>query len=324
MTWNFGKGEFTFTVPDTTTITTYGFATRGTKNVCLTVFSDTLQSTTCKYVKVTNEADVNCQSKFIYTIDTATNELKCLNQSLGNNLNYSWIILDSVNVKYQTSVADPNYTLPDGYYKVKLGVDNIDGCKHKSYQLIKIGTDSIGIQGQFGWDLDSSNKKASGYPVDFVAISHGDAAKLKWSFGDGEYDSTTTNPTHQYASTGIYTACLEIWDQITGDYDIYCEEINVTGPQSVYENNIVLLKDIIIHPNPADEYTNISYNLTNEALVTITLTSIDGSSTGREIAVLKPAGDHTTTLETTGLPKGAYFITVIIDGTTITRPIIVQ
>jgi len=52
-----------------------------------------------------------------------------------------------------------------------------------------------------------------------------DATSWSWNFGDGN-SSTDQNPTHTYASTGLYTVCLTATSSCGSD--TYCDIINVT------------------------------------------------------------------------------------------------
>jgi PKD repeat protein len=65
--------------------------------------------------------------------------------------------------------------------------------------------------------------------VDFVADYNPDAGfwidTFKWTFGDGS-SSTEANPNHPYASSGVYTVCLEIVNE-NGCCASYCRDILV-------------------------------------------------------------------------------------------------
>jgi PKD repeat protein len=58
----------------------------------------------------------------------------------------------------------------------------------------------------------------------FTNLSNGSNLSYQWSFGDNT-SSTLMNPTHTFATPGIYFACLSIYDQTTGCTDSLC--INV-------------------------------------------------------------------------------------------------
>lgn len=76
--------------------------------------------------------------------------------------------------------------------------------------------------------------------VAFANTSSGSALYYWWDFGDG-FSSSAMNPgTHNYGSTGTYTACLTIYDSLgmfdstLGCYNTYCSTISVinTGGSS--------------------------------------------------------------------------------------------
>jgi PKD repeat protein len=121
-----------------------------------------------------------------------------------------------------------------GYYKVRLiSGDTISGCKSRHYELINVGVGNQGLKAGFGYEEDTLNFKAGGYPVDFVGVAVGKPAKMVWDFGDGSKDSSSVELTHEYTKPGTYTVCFTIEDQVTGESDTECEEIVVEGEENL-------------------------------------------------------------------------------------------
>jgi PKD repeat protein len=67
----------------------------------------------------------------------------------------------------------------------------------------------------------------SGDPVTvFTDLSTGDPTSWLWNFGDGGV-STLENPSHVYATNGIFNVCLSIVSP--GGSDVYCSEVTIEG-----------------------------------------------------------------------------------------------
>jgi len=189
-----------------------------------------------------------------------------------------------------------------------LETENItSGCKNTGYALVNL-TAGSNIQAGFGYDELPSNKKTTGYPVDFVAITHGDAAKLKWSFGDGEYDSTNTNPTHEYDTAGEYTACLQIWDPITGETDEYCELVKVGQGSNIKNISAETFTTLTNYPNPFKEITHIVFTLNYKTIVNLAVYNTEGELIKTIINTVKTAGDHRIIWNGGQLKTGVYYL----------------
>jgi PKD repeat protein len=66
--------------------------------------------------------------------------------------------------------------------------------------------------------------------VQFINAPGSGAATFAWDFGDGS-SSTSSNPSHVYADTGLYTVCLIVTDTIGGGCsDTACAPVHVFTP----------------------------------------------------------------------------------------------
>jgi len=122
-----------------------------------------------------------------------------------------------------SKVKSPTHTFSaPGYYLVSLQITNASNYSDYKFELINISMpDSFVVS--FGHVSKPYDKKAGGYPVDFIGAGLGDDAKLKWSFGDDSTDNTTNTPTHTYQDTGKYEVCLTYSDPVTGQEAEHCE-----------------------------------------------------------------------------------------------------
>ncbi len=66
--------------------------------------------------------------------------------------------------------------------------------------------------------------------VQFINAPGSGAATFAWDFGDGS-TSTSSNPSHVYADTGLYTVCLIVTDTVGGGCsDTACAPVHVFTP----------------------------------------------------------------------------------------------
>ncbi len=308
--WNFGDGQKGFKKD-----TVYTYEKPGMYNVCLLVKNaDGIENITCKKVRAGKPtANQNCKADFFYMIDSVNNETSFINKSKGNSLQYRWDLGDGTT----SDIANPTNTYDaNDYYRVKLRVkDTENNCVSHAFKLLNIGADDT-LKASFGFVEEESQLKASSYPVDFVAISHGDAAKLKWEFGDGAVDTTTTNPTHEYATKGEYNVCLTISDPNTGSNDTYCEKITIgTDVDEIFVGDAL----VNIYPNPSTGNANVAYNLDKNSNVELSVYSVDGRKLQTIVNEEKVAGEHVTILDASNLQTGLYYVRLITGGQTYTK-----
>jgi hypothetical protein len=77
-------------------------------------------------------------------------------------------------------------------------------------------------------------------------------------------------------------------------------------------------------PNPANDGTIISYNLTESSDVVISMTDVAGKVVYTENRLNQPAGLNNTSVNTADLANGVYFYTVTANGVTATQKLVVQ
>ncbi len=304
----------------------HGYSEGGYYNICLTaIANDGIQDINCEKIRITPDANQDCEAKIAFNItDTATRTVKFTNQSFGMGASplISWQFGDGVN----SNTENPEHTYESsGQYTASLRIENTStGCISKDYALVNISSENK-IQASFGYEEnDSIQLKATGYPVDFVGVSHGDAAKLKWSFGDGVTDSTSMSPTHVYTAPGNYDACLEIWDPITGDYDKSCETVQVGGQNSVKAVQTSNKPTLENFPNPFTAHTYIRYYLPAQSKVSIELYKLDGTKLETIVSTRKAAGTHQLIWQGNNLPSGAYHLKMEINNKVISKMLIKQ
>lgn len=209
--WEFGDGH-----RSTLLNPTHTYAAAGTYTVCLyiveQVFVPGCQDSICMTVTVTGGSN-NCAATYTYQAGpsgTSTgNTVSFTSSATGvGPYTYHWDFGDGFGVSNQ---ANPTYTYPvAGSYLACLIVTDAAGC-------VATYCDSVLVQGTGGNNCSAgfqfSNTSSSpstihffGYTGPVIAIY---TPNFHYDFGDG-HTSTLMNPTHTYASPGVYNVCLTV------------------------------------------------------------------------------------------------------------------
>lgn len=138
-----------------------------------------------------------------------------------------------------------------------------------------------------------------------VSFTNSSAAydSLLWEFGDGT-TSTASNPTHNYASNGIYTISLTTTK--CGKSNTITKTIVIDSVLNA--NDFVLKNNIKIYPNPATDAFTITLNK-NYNKVSVVLFDVLGT------AIMKKDIENAANLnlDITNLNTGTYLLKVIAD-----------
>ncbi len=131
---------------------------------------------------------------------------------------------------------------------------------------------------------------------------------------------TATIPLSSLKSTGLRYKLA--WKSGGGN-NIYVDNINL------YDRAVVGIRDfsgnqnnISLYPNPADNYSNISFDLSNTALVTIELFDVLGKKVRTILNGSSVAGEHSFKIEKDDLNGGIYFLKTSIGSQETTKKLI--
>lgn len=295
--WNFGDN----TNKSSKENPTHQYNKEGLFNVCLTVINDkNITNTACKKVS-SAPLSSNCEADFNYFVDNETYSTQFINRSSGSPERYYWGFGDS----NSSAVLNPQNTYSKaGDYLVSLKITSLSStCYDEAYKLINVGTPG-GMRVVFITKPQNIALKAGGYPVDFIGAGLGDQAKLKWDFGDGQTDSTTTSPTHEYAEPGTYTVCYIVEDPITGDSSQYCEEVIVTKDSEIETTSIMGMK---VYPMPFDNQINIVLEGVNDGMYSLDLFDLSGRRVDNVVNKISSA-NKIVSYNGSNLPVGSYIL----------------
>jgi PKD repeat protein len=298
--WNFGDDNISSLQNPL-----HEYALPGYYFVCLTVATpDGNRNMYCEKIFAGENTKDECLARFEYRLSEDQRRIYCLDRSLGNPNQWKWTYDDG----WSTTAQNPSWSIstPD-YLKLQQTIRNsTSGCRDDAVALINMGAEGA-LKAGFGYVIDTSNTKADTYPVDFIGVSLGDAGKLKWSFGDGTYDSTTINPVHVYAQPGIYEVCLTVTNTTTGERDESCELVRVGIDVSSREIETVT-GSLRSYPNPFRETTRIEFSLEHRTPIVLAVYDLMGRKVKTLISDVRTAGVHHFELNASSLDAGQYYL----------------
>lgn len=206
--WTFGNGS-SATGPNPT----HTFSQPGTYTVCLQAASVCGSNTACQAVEVSCPAP---QAQFSFQ----QNELSFsfFDASAPAASAWAWDFGDGA----ASSLPNPTHTYDvPGVYTVCLAVSSVCGSTEFCQE---IDADCSAPEANFEVQSDQ-------LAYDFFDLSSNNPTQWAWDFGDGS-TSTSQNPSHEYETPGLYTACLTA-SSLCGATDT-CVSLNVTcnAPQS--------------------------------------------------------------------------------------------
>ncbi|MCF8381761.1 MAG: PKD domain-containing protein [Bacteroidales bacterium] len=320
--WSFGDGNHSKEISPV-----HNYPQEGYYFTCLTVWNNFgIPNTNCRWVPVNLSANKDCRAHFMFTVDSINLKAAFTDNSYGEIDTWRWDFGDGTT----SNLKNPTHSYAEkGYYRVKLISGNsTSGCKSNEVKLLNVGEENK-LKVSFDYEADSTNLKASGYPIDFVGTTSGDASSYEWDFGDEQLkrftvmDSTTSIITHYYDLPGVYTACLRASDPISDQYDVYCEKVKTAFAVStdVFESN---KGTMTVYPNPANEYTSISYNLPATTLIEIAIFDAMGRRIETLVRTEKEKGNHKISWNTSSLNQGLYLVKLMTSDQIITQGVVIN
>ena len=296
--WTFGDGS-----TSGATNPNHEYATEGTYEVCLTIYtSDSCSSTYCETVFIGGGIDTGfCNADF--DADVTGTFVEFTNNSTGgfaDIIAYSWDFGDG-----STSTAEnPNHTFDaTGLYYVCLTIFTNDSCESTYCDFVSIITveDSTLCAAAFNydfgitpWAIFTTNESYTG----------GATASYFWDFGDGS-TSTDFEPTHEYTAGGSYTICLTITTDLCTDTQ--CDTVTI-APTAIEEEQI--LNQLLVYPNPANNNITIQIENGYSSDVVIFISDLNGRNVQQVFTGTLNQGVQTFNADIQSLPAGIYMLQV--------------
>lgn len=215
--WDFGDGG-TSTLQNPTHV----YSAPGNYLVCLTIITaDSCQDTVCDTIQVGN--NVACQADWSPNyLQPNIVEFLDASTATGNIVSWFWDFGDGGTSTMQNPIHV--YANP-GVYTVCLTIATDDSCTSTYCSIVQAG-------GSNQCDALFTVTHLQGTTFAFTDQSTGgNIVSWAWTFGDGG-TSTMQNPSHTYASSGVYLVCLTITsvDSNATCTDTYCDSVFVNVP----------------------------------------------------------------------------------------------
>jgi PKD repeat protein len=146
---------------------------------------------------------------------------------------------------------------------------------------------------------DASFTQTNGsFTVQFLNNST-NASSYSWDFGDGT-TSTSTNPSHIFATGGDFTVVLTATN---GD----CSNTFTINLTSVSVSENVAFEDLMVFPNPTENELNIQFSSFDSGMMNATIFNVAGQIVSAEAFAVN-AGNMFHTIDTSNLESGVYFV----------------
>lgn len=198
--WDLGNGTSTLEKPEAI------YSSPGDYDIKLTVtYADGSSKTLtkAKFIRVFNFPEVDFSATNTQGCETVTTTFKDLSKAGSGNINaWEWNFGDGT----QSNLQNPTHTYNSpGNYGVILKVTNSEGCSKSTFKspLVTVG-------GLVKADFDFASSPSCKLPVSVLFSNKSTTyatMEYAWQFGDAS-SSTSTNPTHDYASYGSFNVTL--------------------------------------------------------------------------------------------------------------------
>ncbi len=309
---------------------THTYSQAGVYDVCLTTSSYTVvcSDTKCKRV-IAGNPDHACIAKISSIrpeeiLDPENIPVNFIGKILSTEpacyFNNYWDLGDSVLIQNETNFIH-NYQ-STGLFLVQYSIFS-NGCSDHVFELINLDSPN-NFNVMFGViPVEDGTKDVSKKPIKFKGVTTGEPSLFNWDFGDGEVDTTSLFPTHEFFPNITHNVCLTVSNPKIGETDTYCMNILIvdnTQNIATIDNDI----SVNIYPNPANDYINIDYTLCQSSNIDISLFDAKGIKHKEIISDFREKGENYQTLFVGDLASGIYFIKCITNNSIVISNIIVQ
>jgi PKD repeat protein len=235
--WDFGDGQSA-----TTQSPGHTYNQAGTYTVCLMIVDSLCGDTICKPVTV-NNATPPCTASFTNVVDWTLNSVSFTNTTPPtSSLTYAWDFGDGS--PYSTATSPTHTFATAGIYVVTLYAAGAGvACQY---------TDTINVH----FCSSSFTSQVTGNTVSLTNTSYAStwSSAYSWDFGDGN-SSTAVNPTHTYATSGVYQITLTTNDSLINCLSTYTDSVVIAStPPTGCNASYTIVKDT------SSQYSVFLYN----------------------------------------------------------------
>ena len=296
--------------------------TNGNYTICLGI-SDSINGcndTVCQALTVTSGTPCNINPGFSY-VDNGFGNYSFTNTTTGSgSLSFYWNFGDG-----NTSTAiNPTHTFAaNTNYTIVLAVsDSSSNCSAYYYTTIQVTGNPSPLSCNAGFVIYPD----SAQPGNVIVVNSSTGINLTyfWDFGDGNA-STLQFPNYTYNTSGPFWLCLTVTDSANACSSSFCDSIysgGVIWKQSGFtinvipvtavgiENELALISDVEVYPNPITTNLSIALRLTEKATVEVFVTDL----LGKQISVITnetfPAGNNKLQWIPNNISNGIYLLNI--------------
>ena len=171
--------------------------------------------------------EVECHAKFeFFPINDSLVKFK--SSSKGQYTDIKWEFGDGT---FSEGDRELEHEFPHGgFFNVCMGIyDANSGCHDYNCEVIELLRDTNVVDCKAEFEFFPLN----GSTVAFNNLSAGTFTKSFWKFDNGSVNYNE-NPTVDFASGGLYKACLTVFDELSGCQDEFCVEVPIIDDNTDY------------------------------------------------------------------------------------------
>ncbi|MCW3103197.1 MAG: hypothetical protein JWO09_1637 [Bacteroidetes bacterium] len=303
--WSFGDGTY-----DSAAFVNHTYPA-GVYNVCLTVADNSgiCSATVCDTVTVT-VTPPPCTTTFTWT-DNGNGNISFQVAPFNFGMTYNWNYGDGSNGTGGFAIHTyPTY----GTYIVCLtAVDSATMCTSTFCDTLVLAQDTASCNVGFN-NFDNNGQ------VGFIVNSTSTNNSYTWDFGDG---NTGTGPatSNTYMTSGTYYVCLTTNNAFDACTATFCDSVVVviTGIGENQQSSFNLSSA----PNPVSNTALISYYLSTDANIQLTVSDVLGKTISVIESGNKARGKHSAPLDAGNLESGIYLLQISVNGRMETKKIVI-
>lgn len=105
------------------------------------------------------------------------------------------------------------------------------------------------------------------------------------------------------------SGAAQVTDPVTTN-NLGCVTVNMSASEKVIGNINAVATEVTLSPNPATDYAEVNYNLTNPNTVTVAIYDMNGRQVVNSVSDKQGSGYNSMRLNTSSLNSGLYFYEV--------------
>lgn len=312
--------------------------------------NQSLATTTCTYLWSFGDGNLSTDSSPVHLYSVAGQYTVCLTQIAGNNrytlckpitvgmgeppLSFSYLITGQRKVVFTANwasvpdIVEWNFgddstsdkLIPvhrfrnDSVYLVSLKA-RWDSRSQEVYQIVNLSANPSKLTARFV--TLNSQLKAGSKRIRYRGALSGDVSRVRfeWHFGDGHKDTLNLEPDYSYATDSVYTVCLKVFNDLTNDSELYCQQVRVGNVAIGYPTRTASMLVV-----PKNGYVKLKCNFHAPDRVRIELLDMAGRKVSNIYAGDVPEGRQTYEFN---CKKGVYLIRLLGNRHAATQKVIV-